>query len=66
VFPARYFNVRYYASRFWAKVGGTSVVIGPTPATRTAMIPPENRNVIVASESRSVLVPPENRTVVVR
>jgi hypothetical protein len=30
------------------------------------MIPPENRNVIVASESRSVLVPPENRTAVVR
>jgi hypothetical protein len=66
MFAARFFNVRYYATRYFPKLGGIIIVIGPTPATRTAMIPPENRNVIVAAESRSVLVPPENRTVVVR
>jgi hypothetical protein len=33
MFPSRYFNPKYWASRFWAKVGLTPVVVEPDDVT---------------------------------
>lgn len=34
MFPARYFSPSYWAARFWAKVGSTSITVAVDAATR--------------------------------
>lgn len=66
MFPATAFAPRYYAKRYWPKVGATIVVIGGVTADRTTVIPFESRATLVPTESRSTVVPPEIRRVNVR
>lgn len=66
MFATRYFNLRHYAKRYFPKLGGIIIVIGATPADRTAFIVADDRSARVPLDNRSAFIPADDRIARVR
>jgi hypothetical protein len=60
VFPARFFNVRYFAARFWAKVGGAGTWTAPA-ASRLRVLEAGTRRRAFLAQSRVRVIAAETR-----
>jgi hypothetical protein len=61
MFPFRYFNPRYWAARFWAKIGAAAAVV-LAPPERSFPVNPETRVRSVSREVREFAAYAEKRS----
>ena len=66
MFALRAFPTRFFPVRYFPKIGGIIIVVGATPAERSAFITADDRSARVLTEVRSAFIPADDRTARVR